>query len=245
MAASSSALAADLPSHRPSPVYATAPIFTWTGFYIGADIGYAWGYNNFAVTSPGLGVFGVPGFNKPNGEMGGLHVGYNYQINQFVVGLEGDVTAADFNNNSTLGGLLNVSTRVPVEGSIRSRVGYTWDRALFFVTGGAVFGDIENNYGLIIPGVGNFGDPAGTYKKTRVGYTVGGGVEYALSDNWSVRGEYRYSDFGHSTDNIFPIFSAVIPTTSVRDKVVEHRVTVGFSYKFEMYAPPAPVLPKY
>jgi outer membrane immunogenic protein len=228
LTASASAFAADLPSKRPPPVYAPIPIFTWTGFYVGADIGYAWGYNNYLV-----GAAAAPGFNKPNGEIGGLHVGYNYQINQFVVGLEGDVQGADFNNSSTLGAL-NVSTRVPVEGSIRGRVGYAWDRALFFATGGAVFGDIENNYTL-----GLLADPAGTYRKTRVGYTVGGGVEYALSNNWSVRGEYRYADFGRSTDNTF--FS-VIPVSS---RVVEHKVTVGFSYKFDMYAPPAPVVAKY
>jgi outer membrane immunogenic protein len=226
LTASASAFAADLPSRRPPPVYAPVPIFTWTGFYVGADVGYAWGYNNYNVA-------GVPGFNKPNGLTGGLHVGYNYQINQFVVGLEGDVQGSNFNNSSTLGAL-NVSTRLPVEGSIRGRVGYAWDRVLFFATGGAVFGDIENTYNIA-----GIYDPAGTYKKTRVGYTVGGGIEYALSNNWSVRGEYRYADFGRSTDLTF---GGVLPISS---HVVEHKVTVGFSYKFDMYAPPSPVVAKY
>jgi outer membrane immunogenic protein len=231
MAASASALAADLPSRRPPPVYAPVPIFTWTGFYVGADIGYAWGYNNYTLA----GV--LPYYNKPNGEIGGLHIGYNYQISQFVVGIEGDVQGADFNNSTTLLGL-NTSTRVPVEGSIRGRLGYAWDRTLFFVTGGAVFGDIENNYNIL-----GIYDPHGTYTKTRTGYTVGGGIEYALSNNWSVRGEYRYADFGRSTDNIFSnLVPGGVPLSS---HVVEHKVTVGFSYKFDMYAPPSPVVAKY
>lgn len=228
VAASASAFAADLPSRRPPPVFTPVPLFTWTGFYIGADIGYAWGYNNYVNRFTGL-----PGYTKPNGEIGGLHVGYNYQISQFVVGIEGDVTGADFNNSSIVGPYYN-SVRVPVEGSARGRLGYTWDRALFYVTGGAAFGDIQHNYANAAGA-----DPAGTYNKTRVGYTVGAGAEYALSNNWSVRAEYRYTDYGHTTDVAF------LGTTPFDNKVQEHRVTVGFSYKFDMYAPPAPVIAKY
>ncbi len=234
MAASASALAADLPSRRPPPpVFVPPPLFTWTGIYIGGDIGYTWGTDNHNVG----GVL----FNRasPNGLIGGAHVGYNYQVNQFVFGIEGDVDGTNFHNSVTdpVTGFAN-STRIPIEGSVRGRIGYAWDRALFFATGGAAFADIQHNYN-----VAGFYDPAGTYSSTRVGWTVGGGVEYALSNNWSVRGEYRYADFGHSANTTFG--SVVAGGISVDNHVVEHRVTVGFSYKFDMYAPPAPVVAKY
>jgi outer membrane immunogenic protein len=154
---------------------------------------------------------------KPNGEIGGLHVGYNYQISQFVVGLEGDVDGLSFSNsvNNPATGFF-ASTRIPVEGSIRGRVGYAWDRALFFVTGGAAFADIQHQYAL----AGVF-SPSGTFDKTRVGYTFGGGVEYALSNNWSVRGEYRYANFGGSSDSY--VFGPGFATAAVTsNRVIEH-----------------------
>jgi len=229
VAASASAFAADLPSRRPPPVYAPVPIFTWTGFYVGGDIGYTWGTDTHTLPS------GAVYQATPQGEIGGLHVGYNYQINQFVVGLEGDVDGANFRNSAASpAGAVN-STRLPVEGSIRGRLGYAWDRALFFATGGAGFADIQHNYTNPL----GVSDPGNTYSSTRVGWTVGGGVEYALSNNWSVRGEYRYADFGRQTDTI------LLGTVPVVNHVIEHRVTVGFSYKFDMYAPPAPVVAKY
>jgi len=245
MAGSASALAADLPSRRPPPVYAPLPIFTWTGFYIGGDIGYTWGtdsHNNAAGN--------LYSFNTPQGEIGGVHVGYNYQINQFVVGLEGDADGLNFSNSNTLAlGVVSFyeSTRIPVEGSIRGRLGYAWDHLLFFATGGAAFGDIQHQYAVTAPTqlqvapntlVTRY-DPNNPYSSTRVGWTVGGGVEYALSNNWSVRGEYRYTDFGHSSDYLASIGQ------TITNHIIEHRVTVGFSYKFDTFAPPAPVVAKY
>jgi outer membrane immunogenic protein len=229
MAAGASALAADLPSRRPPPpVFVPPPLFTWTGIYIGGDVGYTWG------TDKHTSVIGASSVS-PNGIIGGAHIGYNYQVNQFVFGIEGDVDGTNFNNSVTAGPLAAyVSTRIPIEGSARGRIGYAWDRALFFATGGAAFADIQHQYAI-----GGVFDPAGTYSKTRVGWTVGGGVEYALSNNWSVRAEYRYADFGHATDTTF------VGLLPVDNHVVEHRVTVGFSYKFDMYAPPAPVVAKY
>jgi len=245
MAASASALAADLPSRRPPPVYAPIPVFTWTGFYVGGDIGYTWGTDTHTLPS------GAVSQSTPQGEIGGLHVGYNYQINQFVVGLEGDVDGLNFSNSNTLtsgNASFYESTRIPVEGSIRGRLGYAWDHLLFFATGGAAFGDIQHQYAVTAPAQGQFVnapplvttyDPNNPYSSTRVGWTVGGGVEYALSNNWSVRGEYRYTDFGRSSDYLASIGQ------TITNHVIEHRVTVGFSYKFDMYAPPAPVVAKY
>jgi outer membrane immunogenic protein len=235
IAATGSALAADLPSRRPPPpVFVPPPLFTWTGVYIGGDIGYAWGSDR--VSTAGVDFASA----SPQGIVGGGHIGYNYQISQFVVGLEGDVQGTNF-QNSVLSPFTGTSylTRVPIEGSVRARVGIAWDRALFYATGGAAFGDIDHQYagGIAGPAFGAFG--VFDRSSVQVGWTAGAGVEYALSNNWSVRGEYRYTDFGHQTDLIFGSF------VSPYHHVEEHAVRIGFSYKFDMYAPPAPVVAKY
>jgi outer membrane immunogenic protein len=228
--ASSAALAADLPSRRAPPVYTPPPpLFTWTGFYVGGQVGYGWGH-------AGTGVPGAPGSfagSSPEGVVGGAHVGYNYQVNQLVFGVEGDVDGTSISKSAYAPAIATTfGTRIPVEGSVRGRIGYAWDRTLFYATGGAAFADIQNTVtGGITPYYSN--------STGRVGWTVGGGVEYALTNNWSVRGEYRYSDFGHQTTYIAPA------AISVGNHVTEHAVRVGVSYKFDMYAPPAPVLAKY
>jgi outer membrane immunogenic protein len=229
VAATGSALAADLPSRSaPPPVYTPPPpLFTWTGFYVGGQIGYGWGTSNSHIVGTGFGQG-----NSPDGVVGGAHVGYNYQINQFVVGLEGDVDGTSYSKtvtNPAIGGAFG--TNIPVEGSVRGRVGYAWDRALFYATGGLAIADLQHSYGGLITPVPT------TFSTTRVGWTVGGGVEYAVTNNWSVRAEYRYSDFGRTND--------AVGAGIVAHHDTEHAVRVGFSYKFDMYAPPAPVLAKY
>jgi len=222
------AQAADLPSRAAPPVFIPPPLFTWTGLYAGAHVGYASAHDRFNLTT-------IPAMagDSPSGVIGGIHVGYNYQANQFVAGIEGDVdgtsasqSAFDPVTGTTLG------TRIPVEGSIRGRAGFAFDRTLFYATGGAAFADLRNSFSGGIT-------PFYSTSSGRVGWTAGGGVEYAVTNNWSVRGEYRYSDFGHQTIAIAP---AAVPVDS---HATEHAVRVGFSYKFEMYAPPPPVAAKY
>jgi outer membrane immunogenic protein len=229
MVATGSALAADLPSRREPPVYIPPPpLFTWTGVYVGGQIGYGWANNSISST---LGGFSS---SSTGGVVGGAHIGYNYQINQFVVGLEGDVDGTSIRKSASTSFPIfaSASSSLPIEGSVRGRIGYAWDRALFYATGGAAFADIKNSANVL-------GITSST-STGRVGWTVGGGIEYALTNNWSVRGEYRYSDFGRT--------SALVPTTppvGFSNHLTEHAVRVGFSYKFDMYAPPAPVLAKY
>ncbi len=93
-------------------------------------------------------------------------------------------------------GSFTATSRADIQGSIRGRVGIAWDRALLYATGGVAFSGFNNS----ITDTTGFVAPAGTsasFSNTRVGWTVGGGIEYAITNNWSVRAEYRYSDFGH------------------------------------------------
>jgi outer membrane immunogenic protein len=267
VALAGSAFAADLPS----PVYLTpAPIFTSTGVYLGGQIGYAWTNQNVAYGDAGTTVGGFPlayfdnynVANNANGVIGGAHVGYNLQINQWVLGLEGDVDGSSISKTVSVSPFSNYyADNIPttfhsnlgIQGSIRGRVGIAWDRALLYATGGVAFGGFNSSVSTVYTNplgiLANF-PFAGTdsFSQTRVGWTVGGGVEYAVTDNWSVRAEYRYTDFGHTTNflvNAFPVYPGDVSVgAGLHRHLAENRVQVGFSYKFNIFQP-APVVARY
>lgn len=226
----SQAFAADLPSSAPPPVYVPpVPIFTWTGFYLGAQVGYAWGSQSANFAFPNGTVLAS---HSSEGVIGGAHVGYNYQANQWVLGVEGTVDGTSLSKsiNPVFAGV-GYSTSVPIQGSIRGRLGVAWDRVLLYATGGAAFAGFDTDF------TGAFGTVS--QSTTRVGWTVGGGLEYAVTNNWSIRAEYRYSDFGSYTTNPTLL---VGPTTVNRD-FTQHQVQGGITYHFS--PPPAPVVAKY
>jgi len=263
----SAALAADLPSRAPPPVYMPpAPIFTWTGIYIGGQIGYAWtnGNNQFTGFDPftGFGLATSVG-GTPNGVIGGANVGYNYQINQWVLGLEGSVDGTSLSNTAVanvplLGGTfgVNANSTLPIEGSIRGKLGVAWDRALIYATGGVAFGGFNTDFtgfGTGFGGVPIFGSTS--VSSTRVGWTVGGGIQYAVTNNWSVFAEYRYTNFGSISQNLFPGLAGIAVTTPAgaivtgaflngNRQIQQNLVQVGFDYKFDLFTPP-PVVAKY
>lgn len=261
IALASQAFAADLPSRAPPPVYVPpVPIFTWTGVYLGGQIGYAWGTQRANVFAPELtavgGVLVAPGsqvFNSYSAEgvIGGAHVGYLYQVNQWVLGIEGSVDGTSISKTFVPGTVLypgvfanpfglTYTTSVPIEGSIRGRIGVAWDRVLLYATGGVAFAGV--NASINSP----FGSVSAS--TTRVGWTVGGGAEYAVTNNWSVYAEYRYSDFGSNSNNLgqafnFTPFGLNAPSAIVNRHFTQNQVQVGFSYHFS--PPPPPVVAKY
>jgi len=169
------AMAADLPSRRaPAPVVAAVPVFTWTGFYVGVNAGYGWGTDNERVFIPGVGLVG--GGNE-GGFVGGAQAGYNYQIGSFVVGLEGDIQYADFGHKNVfvpgIGFVGNTSS--DWFGTVRARAGVAFDRALVYATGGFAFADGNN------------------------GWTVGGGIEYAFTNNLSAKVEGLYVNLNNDS----------------------------------------------
>lgn len=228
IAISGSAFAADL---RPAPVYLPpAPIFTWGGLYLGAQIGYVWGSDPIEVDSLVPSAF----FNtQPNGVIGGFHAGYNLQLAQWVAGVEGTVDGSGLHGTRVSDSGVSLGTRTDVQGSIRARLGVALDRVLIYATGGAAFAGFTNNYA--------FGDLTETDSKTRAGWTVGGGLEYAVTNNWSIGAEYRYSDFGHVVD--FPFSTLTLGTVIVTHHLTDNQVQARLSYKFS--PAPAPVVAKY
>jgi outer membrane immunogenic protein len=218
--ASAADLAARPYTKAPAPI---AAVYNWTGFYIGAQVGYAWGDNSTRefVTATGLPTGFNQGFST-DGFVGGGHVGYNWQAGQFVFGLEGDVEGADINGGYRLiPSLDGTDFRLNFQASIRGRVGIAFNNSLLYVTGGAAFADLEHTY----VNANTFFE---TFSATRTGWTVGAGWEYGFTPNWSARLEYRYTDFGtfrNASTFAFPGFS-------YEHDPVFHTVRGGISYRF-------------
>jgi len=172
----STAMAADLPTHKaapaPAPYYAP-PVFSWTGLYVGVNGGWAGG--------TGGGDFG-----SPNGGLIGGTLGYNYQIGQFVLGVEGDWDWAGLKKDgaNVLG---SYSNKVDQLMTARARVGYAIDRALLFVTAG--YAGAEDQ--ISMPGVSS--------TDWRSGGAFGGGIEYAFTNNITAKAEYLYAPFSDKT----------------------------------------------
>jgi outer membrane immunogenic protein len=235
------AMAADLPSRTMAPMapISAIPVFTWTGFYIGAQVGYAWNDSDNELFGDGLifdddndGIGTVfPGFSRGDGDgfMGGVHAGYNYQFGAWVVGIEGDIEGVfgdDDDDRFRDVVLFDPITRLPVtyaiaantidwQGSIRGRVGFAFDRAMIYATGGFAFAGASGSFGNLI----DEGDD------TITGWTLGAGVEYAFTNNLTTRLEYRYTSY----DREGSVFNNV---NVGGDDFDFHTVRLGLSYKF-------------
>ncbi|MGO8800521.1 MAG: outer membrane protein [Roseiarcus sp.] len=203
-----SAFAADLPTQKgppPAPVYVPPP-FTWTGFYIGVNGGGAFG-------SGASGAFG----NPAGGLVGGT-VGYNYQIGQFVTGIEGRLDWADLSKSQTLLDGSLTSSKVDALGNVLARFGFAADRALFYVAGGYAGGDVR---GTDLTAAGLNSSTSGWQN----GWALGGGIEYALTNNISLKGEYIFSQLNDKT------YFAGTPDI-VKTGLNVNTITAGINYKF-------------
>ncbi len=207
----SGASAADLP--RRSSAYvppAYAPLFTWTGFYGGINGGYGFGDLN----GHGRALAG-----SPNGGLVGGTVGYNYQYQRFVLGLEADFDYAGISNSQTSAGPLTAKSSLNFETTVRARAGYAVDRALFFVTGGYAGGTLHTT---------TYDTPRGFYGANSNflnGYAIGAGAEYAFMPNLSGKVEYVYTDLGQAYN------FARTPDVS-RIGISTSNVKVGVNYHF-------------
>jgi outer membrane immunogenic protein len=214
IAAISTASAADLSR----PMYTKAPpvapyAFSWTGFYVGPNIGGKWAHTDDTLNVGGASL-GL-GSTTDSTVIGGGQIGYNWQMGQWVVGLEGDIDAQHWSTTRLLlGGTFTADSHW--EASIRGRIGYTWDRVLLYATGGAAFTQL--NVGTNI-GAGLVSDD-----QTIVGGTVGGGIEYAVTNNISLGVEGRWTFYGDNNFNGGPgvTQNVKLDTTEVLGKLNFH-----------------------
>lgn len=249
--ASGSAFAADLPSRTeapPAPYIAPPPIFTWTGFYIGVNAGASFGSgNNNDFVSHGFSS-GAPGTryvssgNNDTNFTGGGQVGYNWQAGPLVYGLE-----ADFDYLGSQHGSIGVPSGAHTPyfvavngnnnnylGTVRGRLGYAVDRALFYVTGGLAYGGSAGGGSVTYyPSSGGPYAYTSSGNNSNVGYAVGGGVEYAFTPNWTARVEYLYVNRGNKTLTYAAPVGAPSGTYFVSSrKTADNLLRVGVNYKF-------------
>jgi outer membrane immunogenic protein len=254
------ALAADL---APKPVYKAppapvAPVYTWTGLYVGANAGYSWGPWDASSNQQ---LFATEVFTdraKVNGALGGLQAGYNQQYGQWLLGLEADIqitgerdkhTWTDPGSNCLLddvlipptcgGGPASVSHewKFPWFGTLRARGGLlatpNW---LLYATGGLAYGESDYDFSFSQPGAGR----AQTISShvTKAGWTAGGGVETLFASNWSAKLEYLYLDLGTHAVDTRDVDGAPL---HIEHRVRDHILRLGLNYHFNA----APVVARY
>jgi outer membrane immunogenic protein len=179
-----SANAADIARRQAMPTKAPAYFapYNWTGFYVGINGGGGFGDSEWSNAFGSTGSFDVSG-----GLVGGT-IGYNWQMNQFVFGFEGDMDWSGI-KGSTSSGIcagLSCETRNRWLGTARARIGYAFDRFMPYVTGGLAVGDVKSS-------ISGFGDSS----DTQVGWTVGGGLEASIAGPWTAKIEYLFVDLGN------------------------------------------------
>ncbi|MBY0610756.1 MAG: outer membrane beta-barrel protein [Beijerinckiaceae bacterium] len=248
------AAAADLGRRAPAPVIPIIPVFSWTGLYVGVSGGYSFG-SNTTVSTTGQAVANINNVNggaRPgavsldrDGFLIGGGIGYNYQFpNRVVVGIEGDISYTDLGNARTV----NSAPLAPAVGTltnryfssldylatVRGRIGYAvFDRGLLYATGGLALGEVSNAAAFFGTAPGNL-QFTGRRSSTEVGFTVGGGFEYAFTNNLTAKIEYLYYDLGSKTVavNVIPGSGGGGTGYNVRFNNDGHIVRAGLNYKF-------------
>ena len=254
------AAAADLPSPKTPPVDVPPPPL-WTGFYLGVNGGYTWTNSNAInqtyadtwvggfATNAALGEIPSQVLVGSSGFIGGGQVGFNWQFdNRLVIGLEADVdgltggtkTANVFGGNSAT----SFSRGLSELGTVRARIGFAATPTLLvYATGGLGYGQgnlTGNYYGAWRPALQLIDNQS----TTLVGYTVGGGFEWAFTPAWSAKAEYLYYDLGSlTTTGVQYLYKstagiAQVSTAQSSSRFDGHLVRVGLNYHVKWGGPP-------
>jgi outer membrane immunogenic protein len=246
-----SANAADIAS----AIYSKAPAFNWTGFYVGGHAGAIWSNNpSFGVSTPGgggvlftpadaalIGANGSGRFGRQTTFTGGVQAGYNYKVDRTVLGFEVDEGRWSLNRSTTSivltgGGLETVNTSLASDILItfRGRLGYAFDRSLFYVTGGGAYANITYAQSSSFAGIPTVDNATST--NSQLGWTVGSGAEYAIDPHWSVKGEYLYVAFpsrNFTTNPVAPVGApATVPFTHTVSAINANIAKLGVNYRF-------------
>jgi outer membrane immunogenic protein len=230
------ASAADMPLKAPRAPYAAA--YSWTGLYIGGEIGGGWSRQTITQVDPS-GGFPAGFVNSPtnlNGFLGGGYAGYNYQMNNIVIGIDGyydgaDLTGSGSDISPTTGNVSNKNDRMKWDSAITGRLGLANNNWLFFVKGGWAWAGF-NSTGVTTT-AGGVAVGTGTSSDTRDGGTVGVGIEYGFTPHWSAKVEYDYVKFETSSFNAATVSAAGVvgaPARSVTSDLNE--VKGGVAYRF-------------
>jgi outer membrane immunogenic protein len=251
MAGLGTASAADL------PIYTKAPplLYSWTGFYLGGNVGYSWGKSDTTVSfldASGAAIASDSHSFDLNGVIGGGQIGYNWQTGKWVWGLETDIQASGQKGSSTftcptgickLGSAVTETLDQKLDwfGTLRGRLGFTvTPTVLLYATGGLAYGDVKTD--------GTISDPTTFSSSTiKTGWTAGAGIEGRIAGNWTAKLEYLYMDLGNvsgglvGTPIVLPNPCVVrvcaannLSTTfsSTGSGITDNIVRVGVNYRF-------------
>jgi len=221
--------AADLAVKAPAP----PPDYNWTGLYGGAQGGYAWSYYEFDFPPTAFPVAVTQSWNS-KGFAGGGVVGGQYELgaSHIVVGVEGEWNGSDLkskNNADVLGFIHNAS--LDSFGSANAKlgwalVGFPWSRSLLYVVGGAAWGDPKQT--IMTPA----GVSATFNGGERSGWDFGSGIDFAMTQNWILRGEWRMYGFNGSTVAPGKPFSTAFGSNSASTHDTVNLARAGILYKF-------------
>ncbi len=228
---SSTAFAADVVAPE------VIPVFSWTGAYVGLNVGYGGGKakHPFYLTNGTDTIGGSVDFTS-SGFLGGVQAGYNYQIDNWVVGVEADFQGAGIKGEGSFsvnydGDLLaegKAGTKLDWYGTVRARAGVlATDRFLVYATGGLAYGRTKSYINGDIVGLGSIDE---SRSKTKAGWTVGAGAEYAITDHVTFKTEYAYTDLGKA--NLFNEDLGGGMVANLDRKMNFHSIKVGINYKF-------------
>jgi outer membrane immunogenic protein len=266
-ALASSASAADLSYSKAPPVAYVAPVsLSWTGFYVGANVGGVFRSDATAratgtdTGAGGLGTLLAAGVSpttvamRQSGIIGGIQAGYNWQLApSFVFGLEADVQAVGLSNsfqrNATVAGFVPVQTNISENlswlGTARARLGFLAAPSfMIYATGGLAVADLGLSASTIAPAAAPAMFSTFSANNGAIGWTAGAGVEYKFSSNWSAKLEYLYYDLGTASARLLYNYGANTSTMTIRMRETGHIARVGINYWFASEAP-AVVAAKY
>jgi outer membrane immunogenic protein len=195
-AAAAPSLAADMPITSDAPYFAPTSVYNWTGFYVGGNAGVGWANSgHVTVNDPVLGAQTISVSNR-SAFIGGGQLGANLQYESFVFGLEADIQFADVGTTINWGPYqrfgLSSGSSGGYFGTVRARAGYAIDRTLIYLTGGLAYGGLNKS-------------PLGGNSTSNIGYALGGGVEYALTQNWTIKAEALYLNLSNGRDQSFVV----------------------------------------
>jgi outer membrane immunogenic protein len=244
------ASAADLEAvpYNKTPAY-IVPVYNWSGAYAGVNVGYGWGRSVDTSTLAVPPLFTDTATSKMNSVSGGAQIGYNLQMQSWLVGLEGDIQAtgqsgshsftcpAGFCSQTLFAGLFLIpnpavavteTQRIDFYGTVRGRVGVTVvPTVLLYATGGLAYGQVDTSSTL----------PNSTRSQNyKVGWTAGGGIEGAIGGNWTLRVEYLYLDLGRTsgtfTSSLTDATGATALVSGFNSRITDNIVRVGVNYRF-------------
>jgi outer membrane immunogenic protein len=249
LASSAMALAGDGKEVLPTtPLPLPACDYSWTGFYIGGHVGYGWSTGDTSFeglpTPAAFGALDTQSLHpEANGTFAGGQLGFNYQFSKIVIGAETDFSGSDFDGTrhrspipqfggGTTPGELTAHENTDWFGTFRGRLGFVpMCRLLCYGTGGVAYGHTQYFGNTAFPGVPGIQYPRDV-DDTNVGWTVGGGLEYAIGQHWSVKAEYLYLDFGSKGFTGEPIPANPPFAVHYHAQTQEHTASFGVNYKF-------------